>query len=300
MSHRRSQDAPVEIVVDTSGWGEVVLDNLADLGSLWAADRLEPLYAALLGPRGRASGTDAFEPFLLFSRHHRDEPDGAAFTALLLCTDDRWNKAAGRLLRDIADCGFVTPEGLDDLAETFAWTDELWLQVPAAWLDWDAEAFARAGTVPVRRSIRPPLRRWAAERRVRRGFDDAETLVDRARSLPEQHGSAVALGLLDATDALSDDGRQTVLDAGLAWSRAAVRRRALEALVACGSADEARRRAADDPSATVRRWEAKLAVRLAASEQAGRQDRATPEDRAGADQPDESGDAGTVQGCLFV
>lgn len=300
MSHRRSQDAPVDIVVDTSGWDEAVLDNLADLGTLWAADRLEPLYAALLGPQGGASGADAFEPFLLFSRHHRDEPDGAAFTALLLCTDGRWDKATGRLIRDIADSGFVTLEGLDDLADAFAWTDELWLEAPVAWLDWDAEAFARDGTVPVRRRIRPPLRRWAAERRVRRGFDDGETLLERARSLPEQHGSAVELGLLDAADALSDDGRQTVLDAGLAWSRAAVRRRALEVLVACGSVDEARRRAATDPSATVRRWEVKLAARLADSGQVGHQERATPEDCAAAEQPGEPGHVGAVQGRLFA
>ncbi len=279
MSHQAT-DKPVEVVVDTSAWDDEILDNFDDFSALWINDGIESLYAALLGGPGRRGSADAFEPSALFRRHHDDDPEGASFTALLLCTDNRWDKATGRLVRDIADSGCVPDEDLDDLADTFAWVDELWLKVPVAWLDWNAEEFSSDGMAPVRRWIRPPLRRWATERLARRACDDPAALLERARSLPDEHGSAVTLGLLDAADALSPQARRTILDAGLASSAAAVRRRALEVLVAEGRAEEALRLAADDPAALVRRFGTKLAATLAGGKQ--------------------SGDAGAVQGSLFA
>lgn len=56
---------------------------------------------------------------MLFRRYHGDGQPGAMDTALLLCTDDRWREATGRLIEDIAGSGALPEDDLLALAEHF-------------------------------------------------------------------------------------------------------------------------------------------------------------------------------------
>lgn len=105
---------------------------------------------------------------------------------------------------------------------------------------------------------------------------------------------AVVNGVLDAAEALDGDERALALDAGLAWSRAEVRRRALEVLVDAGRGEEAPDLAARDPAKQVRRWAAKLEASLAA-----RSDAPPACSPQGGDRPDEADDREPAQGSLF-
>ena len=177
---------------------------LHQLVALSSAPTVEEFYRRLilLPPAGNNSA-DAFEPLCLFRQFHESEPEGAATTALLLVTDPRWRDATGRLVRSIAESGCVRQPEVDLLAETFlAAGPHVYWQAPSDWFDGGLEiALGPAGgpiipdadqakdetlddqPVVVQRYIRPPLRRWAAERVTRSGSSRWSAILRRGRGL---------------------------------------------------------------------------------------------------------------------
>lgn len=248
-----------EVVVE---FGDVALPGwgLEDLDAVEVSDATAEFYRALLAGLGHSPGGSPFEALRWFRQCHTGDPAGAELTALFLCTDRRLRAAAGTLIRDLEGSGILEDAALDRLAETFLGPAVVWVECREGWLD--PEAADGAVAFPLQRWIRPPLRRWAAERWVRGGHDDAADLVALARDAGAVAGGQVLCGLLDAWDAL-DDHAGMVLGMALAWSRADVRRRGYEAMAATGRAVEAQRHAADDPAAAVRRWADELGASLA-------------------------------------
>ena len=88
----------------------------------------------MLYPTRPTNRSDAFEPWCLFHHFHKDHPDGAATTAVLLVTDRRWSNATGRLIRQIDESGLIRPGDLDVLAQTFvAAGPQVYWEVPGEW-----------------------------------------------------------------------------------------------------------------------------------------------------------------------
>ena len=242
------------------------------------ADELDDLHRALLvGTYRHLDVDERGDPVASFCDAHEGGVAGARFTALLLCTEFRSRTDAGRLVRALADTGLLDDDDLDDLATTFLDVAEVTITVPASWaevsLSLDRELAAgmlAAGTaildedgevdplIAYRRHIRPPLRRWAAERLLRRGRTTAADVRARAGNLDRGHRAAVVSGLLDASDTLTDTEVAEAVSAGLRSEQSRVRRHALEVMVANGEVAEAHRRALDDPAQAVRTWGRRL------------------------------------------
>ena len=70
----------------------------------------------------------------LFRRHHADGTPGALTTALLLCTDRRWDRCTARLIAGIADASFLSVDDLNELAARFLWSDRFRFQYPVSWI----------------------------------------------------------------------------------------------------------------------------------------------------------------------
>lgn len=67
---------------------------LDDTVALHSADNVKEFHRRLvLHPTAPASKSGAFEPWCLFHRFHKDNPEGAVTTAVLLVTDRRWRNA---------------------------------------------------------------------------------------------------------------------------------------------------------------------------------------------------------------
>ena len=290
------------------GWDKALEDGLSDLSALWLSESREQLYQALLAPSDRGPMADSFEPACLFRAHHEHDPVGGELTTLLLCTDRRWKPASGKLLREIVDMGALGEEQLDELADVLLWTDDLWLELPVAWLDPGSPQTEAAATVPVQRPIHPPLRRWATERRVRRGHDAIDALIARAHALDRPAQGAVTRGLIDAADAFDPCEHDRALALGLTSSQADVRRRALEGLVAAGQAEEAAQLAAADPAAKVRRWGERLDATVAGqverpstpSDPVEESPRKCPQPQPGGHRSDGPDRSQVIQGALFT
>ncbi len=69
-----------------------------------------------------------------------------------------------------------------------------------------------------------------------------------------RHRDAAIHGLLDAADGLDEPGLRTLVDRGLRTAHGSVRIAALELLCELDGAEPARRLAAADPNAQVRKW----------------------------------------------
>ena len=273
-----------DLAVDDDDLAELDDDELdaaiRDGSVIEVADELADLHRALLLGRYRALYLDVDEvgdPVASFRDHHEGGVAGARFTALLLCTEFRSRPDAGRLVRALAATGLLDDDDLDELATTFLDVAEVSITVPASWagvsLSLDREVAAgllAAGNATVdedgevdpliayRRHIRPPLRRWAAERLLRRGHTTAAEVRARAGRLDREHRAAVVSGLLDAIDTLTDTEVAEAVSAGLRSEQGRVRRRALEVMVANGEVAEAREKALADPTAAVRTWGRRL------------------------------------------
>jgi hypothetical protein len=269
-----------DIGIDDHDLAELDDDDLdaaiRDGSVIEVADELADLHRALLVGRFDYAEERA-DPVALFRDHHEGGAAGARFTALLLCTEFRSRPDAGRLVRALADTGLLDDDDLDELATTFLEVDGVTITVPASWagvsLSLDREVAAgllAAGNatldedgevdplIPYRRHIRPPLRRWAAERLLRRGHTTAAEVRARARNLDREHRAAVVSGLLDASDTLTDSEVTEAVKAGLRSEQGRVRRRALEVMVGNGEVAEARCKALADPAAAVRTWGRRL------------------------------------------
>ncbi|MDP2349635.1 MAG: hypothetical protein Q8M74_00580, partial [Chloroflexota bacterium] len=67
------------------------IDPLTDLVGLWTASDPEELWRALVMYSDRPA-TDHWLAVRLVRHHHLDGTPGALTTALLLCTDHRWDR----------------------------------------------------------------------------------------------------------------------------------------------------------------------------------------------------------------
>jgi hypothetical protein len=220
------------------------LDELAVLFGAESADELHRRLVVLPTVPGNTS--DSFVPRCLFHQFHDGQPEGAATTAMLLVTDRRWRTATGRLFRRIVESGLVPVEDLDLLAQAFlAAGSVVYWEASADWFDGpeiaidgpdgeseetdDSRAAAEDdGLVVVAREVRPPLRRWAAERRVRADPGIWGAMVARARELDSKNGAAVLRGVLDAIDTLPQPARTLVLALSADWPHRDVRKAARE------------------------------------------------------------------------
>jgi hypothetical protein len=189
---------------------------------------------------------DTFLPWCLFHKFHEGQPEAAATTAMLLVTDRRWRTATGRLIGRIAESGLVPAEHLDLLAQTFLAAGRcVYWEVPAEWFDGPEIVIEGADTEPdepdevsateasdgpvvAAREIRPPLRRWAAERLVRADPGVWGATVARARELDSKNGAAVMRGVLDAIAVLPEPARKLIVALCADWPQHDVRKAARE------------------------------------------------------------------------
>lgn len=218
---------------------------LHQLVALSSAPTVEEFYRrlVLLPPAGN-NRADAFQPFCLFRQFHESEPEEAATTALLLVTDPRWRDATGRLVRSITESGWIRQPELDLLAETFlAAGPHLDWRAPSEWFDGGLEIVLDPECAPmialakrvkdetrdgrpvvVQRHIRPPLRRWAAERVTRADSSRWSAILRKGRELDARSAAAVARGLLDAIDTLPSAAQRLLLAICGEWPQRDVRR----------------------------------------------------------------------------
>lgn len=249
----------------------MLLDPQEDRAAIAGADRPDDLWRWLVRAHTLRADPNSWLAEVTFRHLHREHPENAWRTAALLCTDPRWRRATGPLIRSIEDSGLVEPERLDELAVEFVLDDEFGWPVPASWLRDGTVRVDRPApregqpcpVVVVSRQIQPPLRRWGAERAIRGRLLGAGDLLDAVGRHPARVGDHVLLGLLDACECLDDEARDAVIELGVTWSSGTVRLGALEQLAARDGTDVAVRRAAGDRNEKVRRWGA--SVRRASS-----------------------------------
>lgn len=242
---------------------------------LLSAGNADALHQLLVLHQPIRREADATVPMYLLGKHHETEPSTSVVTAMLLLTDRRWRDGSGRLVRRIEQSGFVAPDELDLLGHAYVAADAyVFWRVPDEWLgtfvvEIDLDAADDAGAAPndlgdddapvvARREIFSPLRRWAAERLVRRGLMSWSHVYARARALDSRGGAALMAGLLDAADELGGPVRRLVVDVAVGWPHKDVRKAGLTLLAACGGAEAAHDRAVRDPNAQIRAWAASL------------------------------------------
>ena len=243
------------------------INPLADMVAISGAERPDDLWRWLVGVRVTYAETNTFVPLGAFRGLHEHDPEHAGRTAALLCTDARYRKVTGRLVRGIEASGLVGARELGDLALTFALDDLLHWPVPDEWVqDGTVRASARAlkvaGPSPVvvlPRPIEPPLRRWGAAWAVRHDRLDVLEVLDAVEGLPARGGDHALLGLLDTSPDLEEGARDAVIELGVTWTSGTVRLGALEQIAARDGIDAAARLAAADRNKKIRRWGASLA-----------------------------------------
>jgi len=245
------------------------------LVALLSAETVEELWTVLLVPHSIRSSSGWDEPFELFRHFHREDASDAAMTALLLCTDHRWRKAAHRLINELARSGMLDEPALDDLAESFL-RPEIIVSAPRELFDGHPVIFTKPDTEStlnvvalaprvsrgrgatdgalVRRGVWPPLRRWAAAHQVRCEAGRWRPLLAMADSAPSRDAAAIAAGVMDAATSIERDDRAEAVEIGLTWGSGTVRLAALPALADLAGDEAATRRAIDDPAAKVRAW----------------------------------------------
>lgn len=260
--------------------------------ALHRAATLEELWTVLLLPHGIRSSSAWEEPFSLFRRFHAADSEHAATTVALLCTDHRWRRGVNRLIDRLAGSDVLDDVARDQLADWFL-GDALVVAAPRRWFPgavlWvappatkdrpavtpqltvvDRSRAEERARVTARRSIWPPLRRWAAGHAVERSPARWAALLTHAGALPTRDGAATAAGVMDAAASIPRGERVDAAETGLAWGSGTVRLAALPRLAELHGVDVAMRRALGDPSATVRAWAAKAALRRSLSPADGR------------------------------
>lgn len=263
--------------------GPDVGHRLEDLIALHGAADAEELSRVLIAPPATPAG-HPYEAVGLFRRHHGNGEPDAVTTALLLCTDPRWEPCAGRLVVGLVETCMLNDDDLVELVECLLWSDRYRIECPIGWIgsrllmvDPDAAAGAPPELVevdpdtpvPIERRIAPPLRRWAAAAALRRDPSTFTDVVRRARELDPRDGAAAMSGVLDAIDALGEADTRGAIALGLVWPRGSVRIQALDRL-ADVDPEAAGRRAAVDPDAKVRAWAGRRAGRDASTRRGAR------------------------------
>ncbi|MQA62950.1 MAG: hypothetical protein GEU86_15995 [Actinophytocola sp.] len=203
--------------------------------------------------------------------HDAGQPDPYD-SALLLCTDWRWQRTSARVLAGIIDTGILDQTDLDRLAEEWLCSDKVTYRHPLGWIGSTFTEFdlgppgsrraPRPRTVHLdpntpataERHIWPPLRKWAAQHLLTRNRATPADVLGRARALPAHDGAAVVTGAVHAADQLHPEQARTVVDAALSWGHKAPRKAALEHLTARGEHDRVLAIAANDSDASIRAW----------------------------------------------
>jgi hypothetical protein len=240
--------------------GADAVDELA------AIDNADELSRLLLGnPCGWGRSTRHAEAVELLTRVHGTGELPFSLAVLLVCTCRRWDRVTAKLIAAIHDSGLLATAELDELADVFlaedhvisyplAWASPQWLEIDLH--DGTARAYTVTEDTPAQHHVRPepPLRRWAARHALQTRPERLAELLSTAERLGPRHRDAAIHGLLDATDALDEPARRTVVDRGLNAAHGSVRTAALEHLCELDGAEPARRLAAADPNAQVRKW----------------------------------------------
>lgn len=245
----------------------------AEFFDLWTAETADDLRRILVLYPPLRRTADAFEPFVLLSKHHENDPAGAAVTAMLMVTDVRWRDGAGRLIRQIEESGMVDDGALDLLAEAFlAAGDALYWEVPDEWFgdeiviaidEADQEIVDEEGAdddrpTVARRTVYPPLRRWAAGRLVGRQPERWAAVFKRAGDLDARAAASTVAGLLDVIGGLQTATQEFLIDAAIGWPHHSVRRQGIGLVAERKGPEAAHAIAATDPNAGVREWSASL------------------------------------------
>ncbi len=246
---------------------------------LLSAENADALHQLLVLRTPFRREADATVPISLLEKHHETEPSTSVVTAMLLLTDRRWRGGASRLAWRIEEAGFVSPDELDLLGQAFVTADaHVFWRVPDEWFGtsvFEVEVEVEVGSaddteaapddpgdddapVVVPREIFPPLRRWAAQRLVRRNLVSWSHVYTRARALDSRGGAALMAGLLDAADALADHVRRLVVNVAVGWPHGDVRKAGLVLLAADDGVQSAHDRAMRDRNAQIRAWGAAL------------------------------------------
>jgi hypothetical protein len=177
----------------------------------------------------------------------------------------RRNRVTAKLIAAIHDSGLLENTELDELADVFlaedhvisyplAWASPQWLEIDLH--DGTARTYTVTEDTPAQHHVRPepPLRRWAARHALHNDHARLTELLSTAKQLEPRHRDAAIHGLLDTADRLDEPARRTLIDRGLRAAHGNVRIAALEHLCELDGADTARRLAAADPNAQVRKW----------------------------------------------
>ncbi|MDQ2883201.1 MAG: hypothetical protein M3Y48_19020 [Actinomycetota bacterium] len=241
------------------------------LSELRAASSLKDLHRLIVMRQVSGRSTQHQEAVELFVHHHGEDSTGAVDTALLLCTEPRWQRCTAKLIAGICEAEILDDRALDELAGRLLWQDRPLIRHPLSWLGLEWTALDLRDWTVVGRGVdqdrlvdnerppaRPPLLRWAAGHLLRRKRTDLDRLRKRAASLDALHGPPVIAGALDVVDWLTDDDARRVIDLGLASGRAQARKVALRVLADRIDRTEAVRRARADPHHSIRRWAPQL------------------------------------------
>ena len=226
---------------------------LAELRAVGSVERLQQLLL-VRSPGWGPNHPD--DPVTLFRQYHQSDATGAADTALLLVTASRWDRHTGRVIAGIEACGILDDADLDGLARQLLGPNDPDIVFPARWL---TEHFGEAmadpdASVRSERRPRPPLRRWAADRCLRRHVVTAGQALKIARRLRDDHRWALIAGGLDAADALPERDVECFIDAALSSGKGPLRLRGLRLLADRGDRERAVERARSDGDAKVRGW----------------------------------------------
>jgi hypothetical protein len=235
---------------------------LADAGDA------DDLCRRLLAAGGRSSSTRHGEAVDLLRRVGGAGERGNARVAMLLCTCSRWRRVTAKLVAAIESEELLSDVELDELAEAFL-ADELVIEYPLVWMspEWleidldDPRKVKRVvadertgGYARARRSIPPPLRRWAGRRALHASPARLDELLSIDQRLDPHARAAMVLGLLDAAAALTPLDRRRLAAVGLESGVGRVRGAALDIACELDGPEVAMRRARSDPDAGVRAW----------------------------------------------
>jgi hypothetical protein len=241
----------------------ITQDTVDELVSVNNADELCRL---LIGnPGGWGRSTRHAEAVELLTRVHGTGELPFSLAVVLVFTCRRWNGVTAKLIAAIHDSGLLDDAELNELADAFIAHDHA-ISYPLAWASprrleidlHDGTGRTHTGTedTPAEHRVRPepPLRRWAARQAVHTRPERLAELLSTAERLEPRHRDAAINGLLDAAGVLSEPARRTLIDRGLCAAQGSVRIAALEHLCELDGPETARRLAAADPNAQVRKW----------------------------------------------
>jgi hypothetical protein len=243
------------------GIGEDAIDELA------AVDDADELSRLLLGnPGGWGRSTRHAEAVELLTRVHGTGELPFSLAVLLVCTCRRWDRVTAKLIAAVHDSGLLDDAELDELADAFLATDHM-ISYPLAWAspqwlavdlhDGTGRTYTMTTDTPAQHPVRPepPLRRWAARRALHTDPERLAELLNAAERFEPRHADAAIQGLLDAACVVDEAAkRRTLVERGLRAAHGSVRIAALQRLCELDGPEHARRLAAADPNAQVRKW----------------------------------------------